>query len=120
MKPSVDKLIEEIKKVSNPENVGMILVHNGIVRASSKTGEKVSEMELSFDEEKLKEVISSIEKRDGIEAVRVWINSGRLKIGDDIMIVVVAGRFRSDVLPAFEELISRIKNEVVVEKEIRH
>jgi len=118
MRPSVDKLIEEVKKASNPENVGMILVHNGVVRASSKTGKKVSEMELSFDEEKLKEVISSIEKREGIEAVRVWINSGRLKIGDNIMIVVVAGRFRSDVLPALEELLSRIKKEVVVEKEI--
>ncbi len=34
------------------------------------------------------------------------------------MIVAVAGRYRSDVLPAFEELISRIKKEVVLEKEV--
>jgi len=118
MKPSVDSLIEEVKASANPENLGMVLVHNGVVRSTSKTGECVKEMELSYDEEKLKEVVSEIEKREGIEAVRVWINRGRLKIGDDIMIVVVAGRFRKDVLPAFEELISRIKKEVVVEKEI--
>ncbi|SMO65192.1 molybdopterin synthase catalytic subunit [Balnearium lithotrophicum] len=118
MRPSVDELIDKVKRNSNPENLGMILVHNGIVRESSRSGERVSEMELSFDSEKLNEVVSEIEKKDGIEAVEVWINKGRLKVGDDIMVVVVAGRFRSDVLPAFEELISRIKKEVVVEKEI--
>ncbi|RUM43942.1 MAG: molybdenum cofactor biosynthesis protein MoaE, partial [Desulfurobacterium sp.] len=63
--------------------------------------------------------ISEIERRNGIEAVKVWINRGRLKVGDDIMVVVVAGRFRKDVLPAFEELISRIKEEVVVEREVK-
>ncbi|RUM90157.1 MAG: molybdenum cofactor biosynthesis protein MoaE [Thermovibrio sp.] len=118
MRPSVDELIDRVKRSSNPGNLGMILVHNGIVRGSSRSGERVSEMELSFDSEKLKKVVSEIEKKDGIEAVEVWINEGRLKVGDDIMVVVVAGRFRSDVLPAFEELISRIKKEVVVEKEI--
>jgi molybdopterin synthase catalytic subunit len=111
-------MIDRVKRNSNPENLGIILVHNGVVRGSSRSGERVSEMELSFDRERLKDVVSEIEGRDGIEAVEVWINEGRLKVGDDIMVVVVAGRFRSDVLPAFEELISRIKKEVVVEKEI--
>jgi molybdopterin synthase catalytic subunit len=111
-------MIDRVKRNSNPENLGIILVHNGVVRGSSRSGERVSEMELSFDRERLKDVVSEIEGRDGIEAVEVWINEGRLKVGDDIMVVVVAGRFRSNVLPAFEELISRIKKEVVVEKEI--
>ncbi|TCK05272.1 molybdenum cofactor biosynthesis protein MoaE [Phorcysia thermohydrogeniphila] len=118
MRPSVDKLIEDVKRASRPENLGMILVHNGIVRGSSRSGKTVEEMELDYDEEKLKKIVSEFESRDGIEAIRVWINRGRLKVGDDIMVVVVAGRFRTDVLPAFEELISRIKKEVVVEKEI--
>jgi molybdopterin synthase catalytic subunit len=118
LRPSVDEMIDRVKRNSNPENLGIILVHNGVVRGSSRSGERVSEMELSFDRERLKDVVSEIEGRDGIEAVEVWINEGRLKVGDDIMVVVVAGRFRSDVLPAFEELISRIKKEVVVEKEI--
>jgi molybdopterin synthase catalytic subunit len=111
-------MIDRVKRNSNPENLGIILVHSGVVRGSSRSGERVSEMELSFDRERLKDVVSEIEGRDGIEAVEVWINEGRLKVGDDIMVVVVAGRFRSNVLPAFEELISRIKKEVVVEKEI--
>jgi molybdopterin synthase catalytic subunit len=118
MRPSEDKLIEDVKRASRPENLGMILVHNGIVRGSSRSGKTVEEMELDYDEEKLKEIVSEFENREGIEAIKVWINRGRLKVGDDIMVVVVAGRFRTDVLPTFEELISRIKKEVVVEKEI--
>jgi molybdopterin synthase catalytic subunit len=117
MKPSVDALIEEVKKVSDLKKVGMILVHNGIVRGSSRSGKAVKEMELDYDEKKLKEIVSEFESREGIEAIKVWINRGRLKVGDDIMVVVVAGRFRTDVLPVFEQLISRIKKEVVVETE---
>ena len=115
---SADELIERVKRRARPENLGMVLVHNGVVRGSSRSGREVKEMELSVNREKLKELIEEIEKREGIEAVEVWINEGRLKVGDDIMLVAVGGRFRSDVLPAFEELIGRIKREVVVEKEI--
>ena len=118
MRPSLDEIVERVKRRSNPENLGMVLVHNGVVRGSSRSGERVLGMELSYDEEKLKQLISEIESREGIEAVEVWLDLGKLKVGDDIMIVAVAGRYRSDVLPAFEELISRIKKEVVLEKEV--
>ena len=95
------------------------MVHDGVVRESSReNGGKVKEMVLSFNEGKLRGIVSKLEKREGIEAIRVWINEGRLKIGDDIMLVIVAGRFRKDVLPVFEELLSKIKKEVVIEREI--
>ena len=118
MRPSINEIVERVKRRSNPENLGMVLVHNGVVRGSSRSGGKVSGMELSYNEEKLRQLISEIESREGIEAVEVWLNSGKLNVGDDIMVVAVAGRYRSDVLPAFEELISRIKREVVLEKEV--
>ncbi len=118
MRPSIDEIVKRVKGRSNPENLGMVLVHNGVVRGSSRSGGKVSGMELSYNAEKLKQLISEIESREGIEAVEVWLNSGKLNVGDDIMVVAVAGRYRSDVLPAFEELISRIKKEVVLEKEV--
>jgi len=34
------------------------------------------------------------------------------------MLVLVAGRFRTDVLPVFESLIAKIKGEIVSEKEM--
>jgi molybdopterin synthase catalytic subunit len=38
-------------------------------------------------------------------------------VGDDIMMLLVAGRLRTDVLPVFQELLSIIKNEIVKEQE---
>jgi molybdopterin synthase catalytic subunit len=35
------------------------------------------------------------------------------------MFLIVAGRFRTDVLPVFEELLSVIKREIVTEQEVQ-
>lgn len=56
--------------------------------------------------------------KDGIVDVRVWINEGDLKVGDDIMLLLVAGRFRTDVLPVFESTLWIVKHEIVKEEEL--
>jgi molybdopterin synthase catalytic subunit len=66
----------------------------------------------------LKNTVEEHRKKDGIADIRVWTNSGNLGIGDEIMQVLVAGRFRTDVLPVFESLLSFIKNRVVTEEEL--
>ncbi|MEN6622530.1 MAG: molybdenum cofactor biosynthesis protein MoaE [Smithella sp.] len=114
----IDEWLNEIKKTNNPESLGMVLVHNGIVRGTAKNGKSVKAMQLSYNQEALEKCVKSLEKREGITAIRAWINNGLLNIGDDIMYVLVAGRFRTDVLPVFQELLSTIKNEIVHEKEI--
>jgi len=114
----IDKWIEEIKQKTDPQEIGMILVHNGVVRATSKAGKPVKAMRLTYDRDKLDAALQGFEKRNGIACIKVWINSGDLKIGDDIMYAAVAGRFRTDVFPVFEELISFIKREIVREQEI--
>lgn len=113
----IDKWISEVKQQADPKQIGMILVHNGIVRATAKDGSDVRGINLSYDRQKLGNLIAQYTAKDGIEAVRVWINEGSLKPGDNIMYVLVAGRFRTDVLPAFESLISTIKKEIVKELE---
>ena len=114
----VEKWIKEIKKECPADMLGMILVHNGIVRATAKDGAKVGAMNLSFDKAKLEAAVREFKKRDGIADIRAWINEGHLRIGDDIMNVCVAGRFRKDVLPVFQELITMIKTEIVREEEL--
>ncbi|MDI6741562.1 MAG: molybdenum cofactor biosynthesis protein MoaE [Smithella sp.] len=114
----IDQWINEIKKESPADMLGMILAHNGIVRATAKDGGKVQAMNLSYDKAKLADAVREFKKREGIADIKVWINEGHLEIGDDIMNVCVAGRFRTDVLPVFQELISMIKNEIVKEEEI--
>jgi molybdopterin synthase catalytic subunit len=111
----IDRWIEEVKQRTNPEELGMILVHNGIVRGTSKSGKPV----LLYDQKRLDSVVPNFEQRPGVIEVKVWINSGNLKVGDNIMFLLVAGRFRTDVLPVFEELLTVIKSEIVTEKEIQ-
>jgi molybdopterin synthase catalytic subunit len=118
MEPMIDKWIKEIKQECDPAMLGMILVHDGIVRATSKAGEPVGAMNLSYDKKMLEEVVGMFRAKEGIADIRVWINEGALEIGDDIMKVCVAGRFRTDILPVFEELLTRIKTEIVREEEV--
>ncbi len=114
----IDGWIEEVKAKVDPDNLGMILVHNGVVRSTAKDGKPVRTMELSYDEDRLAALVKEYEGKEGIAAIRVWINKGELKIGDDIMLVLVAGRFRTDVLPVFQSLIAAIKGGIVNEREI--
>lgn len=114
----IQEWIEEIKAKSQKDQLGMILVHNGIVRATSKDGKPVQGMYLSYDEKLLANLVKRYKKTDGIVDIKVWLNQGKLSIGDDIMYVLVAGRFRTDVLPVFQELIREIKSNVVNEKEM--
>jgi molybdopterin synthase catalytic subunit len=115
----IDQWVEEIKRKANPEELGMILVHNGLVRGSSKSGKPVLGMKLTYSKEKLDSIVGTLKQKPGVVDVRVWINSGDLRVGDDIMFLVVAGRFRTDVLPVFEELLSVIKREIVTEHEVQ-
>jgi molybdopterin synthase catalytic subunit len=113
----VEQWIADVKKGSDPGELGMILIHNGVVRATSKEGETVRGMHLTYNKEKLDALADEFGKREGILAIRAWINEGRLNVGDDIMYLLVAGRLRKYVLPTLEELVARIKQEVVSEEE---
>ncbi len=98
--------------------LGMILTHTGVVRGTAKDGKQIRSMRLSYNKELLKHAIDTFKQRAGIAGVKVWVNEGDLQIGDTIMKVCVAGRFRTDVLPVFQDLISLIKTEIVQEKEL--
>jgi molybdopterin synthase catalytic subunit len=114
----IDEWIREIKSYADPETLGMMLAHNGIVRGTAKNGKPVKGMKLFFDKEKLESCVNDMKKRDGIVEIKAWINQGELKIGDDIMYILVAGRFRTDVLPVLQELLTFVKTEVVREEEV--
>lgn len=95
----------------------MYLAHNGVVRGTARDGSIVTGMNLSYDARRLSEVIAQVEARPGVVAVRVWVNEGRLAVGDDIMYVLVAGDIRDNVFAALQELVRLIKTEVVSEFE---
>lgn len=115
--PSLDAWLAELKQSPDAARVGMYLVHNGVVRASTRAGDPVSRMDLSVDRNRLDQALEVARAMPGIFFVRAWVNEGLLEIGDDIMYVLVGGDIRPNVLEALISLVSTIKTEVVVERE---
>ena len=122
----MDEWLEEAKKDSSAENCGMFLFHNGIVRKTPKAQVRcgqigsgdVSGMIFSYDEQKVEEAVDAARRLEGIYYVRVWLNSGELSLGDDIMLVLIGGDIRPHVVDALQFLVGKLKNECVTEQEI--
>ena len=124
--PSMDAWLKEAKAHESAPQCGMYLVHNGTVRQTAKAmvryGEEntkeVTSMRFSYDEAKVNSVIADTYKMEGIYYIKTWLNEGLLKTGDDIMYVLIGGDIRPRVVDALQYLVSRVKNECVVETEL--
>ena len=124
--PSVDVWLKEAKAQAAAAGCGMFLVHNGIVRESAKAKVRegaentrpVKGMLFSYDAEKVQAAVRETETMEGIGCVRVWLNEGELRVGDDIMYVLVGGDIRPRVIDALQFLVGKIKNECVSETEL--
>ncbi len=110
--------IREVKAQPGSEAIGMILVHQGIVRGTSRSGEPVRGMTLRCDRQRLAEMLVDAQTLPGVFAVRVRVNEGELSVGDDIMKVLVAGDIREHVFAALQQVVSLIKTDVLVESEV--
>ena len=123
--PSIDQWLKEAKEDKDAAQC-MYLSHTGVVRQTAKAtvraGEKdlplVTELVFSYDEEKVAQAIEKARHMEGIYYVRVWLNEGRLSIGDDIMKVLIGGDIRPRVIDALQALVGEIKNSCVEEKEV--
>ncbi len=124
--PSIDAWLQEAKTHESAPKIGMYLTHNGIVRQSPKAkvrfgaedARNVTGMIFSYDPDKLEEILRETEKMEGIYYLRVWLNEGRLDVGDDIMYVLIGGDIRPHVVDALQYLVGRVKKECVTEKEL--
>ena len=116
----ISKKIAELKQEHGfRENVGMILVHNGVVRAwSRKDGAKVGRVKIQVDQDKVEAIRSEFEARPGIFRVVAQAKSGEYMAGDDLLFLIVAGDIRENVKPALGELLDRIKSEAVTKQEL--
>ncbi len=116
----ISKTIAEMKK--NPafaENVGMVLVHNGVVRAwSRKTREGVTALKVTPDQEKIEAIRQEFLQRPGIFDIVIEARSGSFQPGDDLLFIVVAGDIRENVKPALADLLDRVKAEAISKQEV--
>lgn len=115
----ISKTIAEMKQDPNfAQNVGMILVHNGMVRGwSRKDGGNVTEIEVNCNLEIASDICREVEQMPGIYKVAMEARFGLMKPGDDVLFLVVAGDIRENVKPALAILLDRIKSEAVTKKE---
>ena len=120
--PSVDAWLREAKADQTAGKIGMYLLHNGTVRetarGAAREGRPILGMEFSYDQAKVDAAVAEAKTLPGVSLVRVWLNSGKLKMGDDIMYVLVGGDIRPRVIDALNFLMGRIKSDCVIEKEV--
>ena len=124
--PSVDVWLREAKAEREAGRIGMYLLHNGTVRASPRAQVRdgaeglppIRGVDFDYDPEKVDAAAAAALALPGISLVRVWLNRGRLKVGDDIMYVLIGGDIRPRVMDALNFLVGKIKSECVTEKEL--
>ena len=114
----ISKMMDAIKQHPEFDKVGMILCHNGIVRGTSRDGRKVKQLRVSVDHQKLDRIVSEQKKQPGILDIRVEIAVDRdLTIGDDVMLLLVAGDIRENVIAVLTNTLNQIKTTVTKKTE---
>ena len=111
-------LIDKIKKHPDYDKTGMILCHNGVVRGTSRDGRNVSGLRVTVDHEKLQQIINENKSRPGIIEILVEIAEEKdLAVGDDVMLLVVAGDIRENVISVLNDTLNAIKTTVTAKTE---
>lgn len=116
----ISATIADLKKRPDfSDNVGMMLIHNGVVRAWSRQDRStVVAVEVTPDLAKIEEIRSHYLQAPGIYEIIVEANQGTLYPGDDLLFIIVAGDIREHIKPVLAELLDRIKAEAIRKREI--
>jgi molybdopterin synthase catalytic subunit len=114
----LSEMIKKVKRHPAYHDAGMILCHNGVVRATSRDGKPVKELIVKVNRSRLAEIIAEMKKRPGIIEVLAEVREGKLDVGDDVMFIVVAGDFRENVFPVLMDTVNTIKEQVTKKVEM--
>jgi len=111
-------MILDIRRHPDYRKVGMLLAHNGVVRATTRDGRSVRGLRLSVDHGRLQRILSEQRMRPGIVDIRVVIAEDRdLAVGEDVMLLVVAGDIRENVIAVLTDTLNLIKTTVTEKTE---
>lgn len=124
--PSMDEWLAEAKASDAADQCGMFLVHNGVVRVTPKQQVRegveglgaVAQVDFSYDADGVDAAVADALTWPGVYYVRAWLNEGVLNVGDSIMYVLIGADIRPNCIDALQKLVGKIKNDLVVEKEI--
>ena len=124
--PSMDQWLKEAKADPKAAQCGMFLCHNDVVRITPKKQVRegvegigdVAQVDFSYDAEGVAAAEAEALTWPGVYYVRTWLNEGALNVGDSIMYVMIGADIRPRCIDALQKLVGKIKNDLVVEKEI--
>ena len=112
------EMLQAVKSHPDFHRAGMVLCHNGVVRATSRDGRRVSGMRVAVDHDRLATILADARQTPGIVDMRVEIAEDLdLSIGDDVMVLVVAGDIRENVIHTLEKTLNAIKTTVTSKTE---
>lgn len=116
----ITKTLAELKQSPGfSDHVGMVLVHNGVVRGWARQDHApVKKVLVTPDRDRIAAIVREMEQQPGIFKILAEAAEGELKPGDDLLFLVVAGDIREHVKATFAELLDRIKAEAVIKQEI--
>ena len=116
----ISQTIAELKKRPGfTDNVGMILIHNGVVRNwSRKDRAAVTALEVTPDFARIEQLRQEYLQREGIFEIIIEARAGTFTPGDDLLFIIVAGDIRENIKPVLAELLDRVKSEAIGKKEI--
>jgi molybdopterin synthase catalytic subunit len=110
---NLEKLIRQIKRHPDYGQVGMILGHNGVVRQTSRDGRTVTGLRVKVDHALLQKILAEHKKQPGIIEILIEIAEDRdLKVGDDVMVLAVAGDIREHVIATLSSMLNTVKSTV--------
>lgn len=108
---SMDELVKNLKK---PE-MGAIVTFLGVVRDEGIRGMEVDVYDEMAEEELAKLKRDALEKFE-VEAVEIVHRKGSLKVGENIVVILVGAKHRKDAFMACEYLIDELKERVPIWK----
>ena len=110
-------MIDRLKRIT--DEVGAIAIFVGVVRGK-RNDEKVLRLEYEAYEElapKVAEkIIEDAKTKYGIIDACIQHRIGTVKVGEDIMYVLVASKHRAEAFQALSEIVERIKRELPIWK----
>lgn len=106
----INAMMAEFKKHSQIHDCGMILCHNGVVRGYARDGRKVNGLRVKVDHAKLEEILNKYRQCPGIVDVQIKIEEDKdLSVGDDVMVLIVGGDIRENVIETLTNALNDVK-----------
>jgi len=111
-------MIADIRRRPDFNRVGMLLAHTGVVRGTTRDGRSVRGLRVSVNHGRLQRILNEQRMRPGIVDIRVAIAEDQdLSVGDDVMLLIVAGDIRENVIAVLTDTLNQIKTTVTEKTE---